>query len=105
MFLAWIVGWSMSRVCEHCNFEITNKYLLRQNDYEKILCSNCGRGLKVTSISKLVYRYTQILMAFMLLLLPINFVGKIAIECLWIGVSIFLLPAFVYNYEKIIKWK
>lgn len=93
----------MSRVCEHCYYEISSKYLLKQKEYEKILCPNCGRGLKVTKISKLLFRYTQILIAFVLLILPLGLKEKVVLECLWIGVSIFLLPAYVYNYEKIIK--
>ncbi|MGL4773817.1 MAG: hypothetical protein ACRC2K_09660 [Clostridium sp.] len=93
----------MSRKCEHCYWEITTKYILKQKDYERIICPNCGRTLKATKISKLLYRYIEILGVVGILLLPINLKTKLFIEGVWIGSSVLFVPAMIYSYEKLYK--
>ncbi|MGL5151146.1 MAG: hypothetical protein ACRC7N_11310 [Clostridium sp.] len=93
----------MSRECEHCNWIIGTKYLLNQKDYEKIICPNCGRVLKVTKLSKLLCKYSQILGSVVVVILPLSIKLKLIMLGVWIIITILILPALLYDYEKVIK--
>lgn len=90
----------MSRKCERCQGEITVSHILGQDSFSEIRCANCGRILEATLISKmLVVCYLIIGIAF-IAIISINILFICIIEYIWVIVSYYYLPAFLYFYKE-----
>jgi len=93
-------GVLLGRKCTRCYFDIEASYLLKGESFHEIVCPNCGRALVATEISRFLAK-TIFIMGFLVFpLLPIKAANIVIIESIWIALSYFLLPAFIFNYEE-----
>lgn len=90
----------MVRKCERCGYEIYPSYVLTQEEYNEILCPNCGRELVVTRISQVLTDIIMVMVASLIILFPLRLIVIAIIECVWLIVSNLILPVFLYEYTE-----
>ena len=90
----------MSRKCTRCNYDIEASYILQCKSYEEILCPNCGRNLVATTQSKVLTYAVEIKYCLIITLFPIRLINIVFLEGIWIIISYYILPAFLFRYEE-----